>query len=256
MGFIIPEARSRRYEAEIVLRERVGADGWGSRGALSASSSLCRPASVPPGNRDITRRGEIQKHALGYQLDPAESDQTKVGSFASARALRARARCEGALMFGIDSSGLAAFLQVIMIDLVLAGDNAIVIGLAAAGLPTDLRRQAILIGIGAATLLRISFALIDDAAARPVTGLLIGRRPAAALGVLEDVARTGPTAARRATLPTRRWPAPTSTRAATRRARRARRSRRRLRRSSSPTCRCRSTTCWRSPAPRTSIPSC
>src|ERR1700712_1043768 len=47
-----------------------------------------------------------------------------------------------------------------MIDLVLAGDNAIVIGLAAAGLPPDLRRKAILIGIGAATVLRIIFALI------------------------------------------------------------------------------------------------
>lgn len=58
------------------------------------------------------------------------------------------------------SATLGAFLQVIMIDLVLAGDNAIVIGLAAAGLPPDLRRKAILIGIGAATVLRILFALI------------------------------------------------------------------------------------------------
>ncbi len=47
-----------------------------------------------------------------------------------------------------------------MIDLVLAGDNAIVIGMAAAGLAPDLRRRAILIGIGAATLLRIVFALL------------------------------------------------------------------------------------------------
>ena len=58
------------------------------------------------------------------------------------------------------SATLGAFLQVIMIDLVLAGDNAIVIGLAAAGLPSALRRKAILIGIGAATVLRILFALI------------------------------------------------------------------------------------------------
>lgn len=55
---------------------------------------------------------------------------------------------------------LVAFLQVIMIDLVLAGDNAVVIGLAAAGLPSELRRKAILIGIGAATVLRIIFALL------------------------------------------------------------------------------------------------
>jgi YjbE family integral membrane protein len=55
---------------------------------------------------------------------------------------------------------LAAFLQVVMIDLVLAGDNAIVIGLAAAGLPKDQRNKAILIGIIAATILRIAFASV------------------------------------------------------------------------------------------------
>jgi YjbE family integral membrane protein len=53
---------------------------------------------------------------------------------------------------------LAALLQVIMIDLVLAGDNAVVIGLATAGLPPDQRRRAILVGILAATVLRIAFA--------------------------------------------------------------------------------------------------
>jgi YjbE family integral membrane protein len=53
-----------------------------------------------------------------------------------------------------------AFLQVIAIDLVLAGDNAVVIGLAAAGLPPSLRGRAILIGIAVATVLRIGFALI------------------------------------------------------------------------------------------------
>jgi YjbE family integral membrane protein len=55
---------------------------------------------------------------------------------------------------------LAALFQVIMIDLVLAGDNAVVIGLAAAGLPKDQRNKAILIGIIAATLLRIGFASV------------------------------------------------------------------------------------------------
>jgi YjbE family integral membrane protein len=55
--------------------------------------------------------------------------------------------------------GLTALAQVIAIDLVLAGDNAIVIGLAAAGLPREQRAKAILVGIGAATLLRIVFAL-------------------------------------------------------------------------------------------------
>ena len=55
---------------------------------------------------------------------------------------------------------LTALLQVVMIDLVLAGDNAIVIGLAAAGLPKDQRNKAILIGIIAATILRIAFASV------------------------------------------------------------------------------------------------
>jgi YjbE family integral membrane protein len=53
---------------------------------------------------------------------------------------------------------LAAFAQVILIDLVLAGDNAIVIGLAAAGLPPEQRNKAILVGVLAATVLRIAFA--------------------------------------------------------------------------------------------------
>lgn len=55
---------------------------------------------------------------------------------------------------------LAALGQVIVIDLVLAGDNAIVIGLAAAGLAPEQRKKAILIGIGAATVMRIAFAAI------------------------------------------------------------------------------------------------
>jgi YjbE family integral membrane protein len=55
---------------------------------------------------------------------------------------------------------IAALIQVIMIDLVLAGDNAVVIGLAAAGLPTKQRSRAILVGIVAATVLRIAFASI------------------------------------------------------------------------------------------------
>jgi YjbE family integral membrane protein len=60
------------------------------------------------------------------------------------------------------AAGFSALLQVIAIDLVLAGDNAIVIGLAAAGLPADQRKKAILVGIAAATVLRIFFALITQ----------------------------------------------------------------------------------------------
>jgi YjbE family integral membrane protein len=58
----------------------------------------------------------------------------------------------------VSSQSLTALFQVVMIDLVLAGDNAIVIGLAAAGLPEDKRKKAILAGILAATALRIGFA--------------------------------------------------------------------------------------------------
>jgi YjbE family integral membrane protein len=60
----------------------------------------------------------------------------------------------------ISSQSLTALFQVVMIDLVLAGDNAIVIGLAAAGLPEEQRKKAILAGILAATILRIGFASI------------------------------------------------------------------------------------------------
>jgi YjbE family integral membrane protein len=62
-------------------------------------------------------------------------------------------------LFGISQETIAAFLQVIMIDLVLAGDNAVVIGLAAAGLPPERRSRAIMVGIVAATVLRIVFAI-------------------------------------------------------------------------------------------------
>jgi len=60
------------------------------------------------------------------------------------------------------AAGLSALFQVVAIDLALAGDNAIVIGLAAAGLPADQRKRAILVGIAAATVLRIIFALITQ----------------------------------------------------------------------------------------------
>jgi YjbE family integral membrane protein len=72
------------------------------------------------------------------------------------------------------AEALSALLQVIMIDLVLAGDNAIVIGLAAAGLPKDQRAKAILIGIIAATVLRIGFAAVTTQLLQIVGLLLAG----------------------------------------------------------------------------------
>ncbi len=70
--------------------------------------------------------------------------------------------------------GFTALLQVIGIDLVLAGDNAVVIGLAAAGLPKDQRNKAILVGIIAATILRIGFAAITTQLLAIVGLLLAG----------------------------------------------------------------------------------
>ena len=63
-------------------------------------------------------------------------------------------------LFVFSYDAMAALLQVIMIDLVLAGDNAVVIGLAAAGLPPERRGRAILVGIAAATVLRLVFAAV------------------------------------------------------------------------------------------------
>jgi YjbE family integral membrane protein len=57
-------------------------------------------------------------------------------------------------------AAMAAFLQVLMIDIVLAGDNAIVVGALAAGLPADQRKKVIAIGVLAALVLRIAFALM------------------------------------------------------------------------------------------------
>ncbi|HEX7876334.1 MAG TPA: YjbE family putative metal transport protein [Sphingobium sp.] len=57
-------------------------------------------------------------------------------------------------------AALAAFGQVLMIDVLLAGDNAIVVGALAAGLPAQQRQRVILIGIIAALVLRIGFALV------------------------------------------------------------------------------------------------
>src|SRR5690349_7111287 len=55
---------------------------------------------------------------------------------------------------------IAAFVEILLIDIVLAGDNAIVVGALAAGLPPEQRRKVIMIGVLAALVLRIGFALI------------------------------------------------------------------------------------------------
>ena len=55
---------------------------------------------------------------------------------------------------------LAAFFQVVLIDLVLAGDNTVAVGVAASGLAEAQRRRVILLGLGAAVAMRIGFALV------------------------------------------------------------------------------------------------
>lgn len=57
-------------------------------------------------------------------------------------------------------AAIAAFLEILAIDIVLAGDNAIVVGALAAGLPPAQRRKVIMIGVLAALVLRIAFALV------------------------------------------------------------------------------------------------
>ena len=71
-------------------------------------------------------------------------------------------------------TAFAAFLQVLMIDLVLAGDNAIVVGALAAGLTADQRRKVILIGVLAALLLRIIFALVVTQLLEIIGLILVG----------------------------------------------------------------------------------
>ena len=104
-----------------------------------------------------------------------------------------------------DTGSLWAFAQVIMIDLVLAGDNAVVIGMAAAGLPSTLRRKAILWGIVAATLDAHLACGRDDATSggrRP----LVGGRVVAALGGLESFGRNSITQPSRSYGQKRPWP--------------------------------------------------
>jgi YjbE family integral membrane protein len=64
-------------------------------------------------------------------------------------------------MLALPSAGaVSAFFQVVLIDLALAGDNAVAVGVSAAGLPPDQRRRAIALGMAAAAVMLICFALI------------------------------------------------------------------------------------------------
>ena len=73
-----------------------------------------------------------------------------------------------------EPAAFSAFLQVLMIDLVLAGDNAIVVGALAAGLTADQRRKVIMIGVLAALVLRIIFALVVTQLLQIIGLILVG----------------------------------------------------------------------------------
>jgi YjbE family integral membrane protein len=73
----------------------------------------------------------------------------------------------------VDLNQASALLSVLIIDIVLAGDNAIVVGMAAAGLPAQRRRRVILAGIGAATALRILFAFVAVELLQTVIGVTL-----------------------------------------------------------------------------------
>jgi YjbE family integral membrane protein len=60
----------------------------------------------------------------------------------------------------ISFAELSALLQVVFVDLVLAGDNAIVVAMAVVGLPVEQRARVLFIGIAAATIMRVLFALV------------------------------------------------------------------------------------------------
>ena len=74
----------------------------------------------------------------------------------------------------ISAAELSALLQVVVVDLVLAGDNAIVVGLVAAGLPAKDRARVIALGIVAATLMRVAFAAVTVQLLQIVGLLLAG----------------------------------------------------------------------------------
>ena len=74
----------------------------------------------------------------------------------------------------IELGALSALAQVILIDLVLAGDNAVAVALAAAGLPAHQRRRVIVTGIALAAVLRVLFALVTVQLLKIAGLLLVG----------------------------------------------------------------------------------
>src|SRR5947199_6761167 len=69
-------------------------------------------------------------------------------------------------------AGLAVLLQVILIDLTMAGDNVIIMGTLTSGLPARERRKVIMLGVGIAVVFLIGFALVATQLLQ-ITGLLL-----------------------------------------------------------------------------------
>jgi YjbE family integral membrane protein len=74
----------------------------------------------------------------------------------------------------LSPEAIAAFFEILLIDIVLAGDNAIVVGALAAGLPHEQRRKVIIIGVAVALVLRIAFALVTTQLLQIVGLILAG----------------------------------------------------------------------------------
>ncbi len=106
--------------------------------------------------------GAIYSANLEFLFAPTAKAAATIGS------------CMDLSALGVSPEFAAAFVQVVLIDLTLAGDNAVVIGLAAAGVPKEKRGTAIAVGIIAATVLRIVFALLTTTLLSIVGLLLAG----------------------------------------------------------------------------------
>ena len=136
-----------------------------------------------------------------------------------------------------------ALVNIIMIDLVLAGDNAIIVGLAASRVPKEIRSRVIFWGIAAAVVLRIFFAAITVQLLAIIGLTLAGGL--LLLWVCWKMYLQITTGSHHAHVDDRRGASTASSA-----------SGRRSASSPSPTCRCRSTTCWPSPAPPRARSSC
>ena len=177
------ESRGRRRAAPRLRRGRDRGGGADREGARLAEADVVEGPRAPARQvqaaeaRAVRGRAAAQHHGEGPEEFAAREIRRPLSDLIpQTRCNRGGAQDPAPILRSenVDASLITAFLQVMMIDLVLAGDNAIVIGLAAAGLPPEQRRKAIFVGIGAATVLRIVFALLATQLLQVVGLLLAG----------------------------------------------------------------------------------